>query len=142
VKGDTSDRIESVSAVTGVRIYGKELDKVVAGSAVWVVNYLGDKTESESELKKRVMEDIHLVMSNWARASSGVYVQGNKAGNGGYVTVIASSLGSLEALLDFLKTSDVPIAGVNIGPVTKRDVIRASSAKYSNSGIKTFFLWN
>ena len=28
----------------------------------------------------------------------------------------------------------MPIAGVNIGPVTKRDVIRASSAKYSNKG--------
>ena len=64
--------------MTGVRIYAKDLEKVVAGSALWVVNYLGDKLESEQELKRRVMEDIHLVMSNWARAATGVYVQGKR----------------------------------------------------------------
>ena len=35
-------------------------------------------------------------------------------------------LGSLEALLDFLKGSKIPFAGVKIGPVVKRDVMKAS----------------
>ena len=35
-------------------------------------------------------------------------------------------LGSLEALLDFLKESKIPFAGVKIGPVVKRDVMKAS----------------
>ena len=38
----------------------------------------------------------------------------------------ASTLGSLEALLEFLRTSKIPYAGVKIGPVVKRDVMRAS----------------
>ena len=84
---------------------------------------MNDKNESEANLTKRVMEDVNHIMSKWVRSSAGVYVQ-------------ASSLGSLEALLDFLKSSDVPIAGINIGPVTKRDVLRASSAKYFHKGKK------
>lgn len=40
----------------------------------------------------------------------------------------ASTLGSLEALLEFLKSPAVkiPVSGINIGPVHKRDVMRAS----------------
>lgn len=40
----------------------------------------------------------------------------------------ASTLGSLEALLEFLKSPAVkiPVSGINIGPVAKRDVMRAS----------------
>ena len=32
----------------------------------------------------------------------------------------------MEALLDFLKESKIPFAGVKIGPVVKRDVMKAS----------------
>lgn len=40
----------------------------------------------------------------------------------------ASTLGSLEALLTFLSSKDVniPVSGINIGPVHKRDVLRAN----------------
>ncbi len=40
----------------------------------------------------------------------------------------ASTLGSLEALLTFLDSDDVkiPVSGINIGPVHKRDVLRAN----------------
>jgi len=43
------------------------------------------------------------------------------------VFVQASTLGSLEALLEFLKVSKIPYAGVRIGPVVKKDVMRAST---------------
>jgi translation initiation factor 5B len=43
------------------------------------------------------------------------------------VFVQASTLGSLEALLEFLKTSKIPYAGVRIGPVVRKDVMRAST---------------
>ena len=41
----------------------------------------------------------------------------------------ASTLGSLEALLEFLRSDAVkiPVSGINIGPVHKRDVMRAST---------------
>jgi translation initiation factor 5B len=49
----------------------------------------------------------------------------DKSGRG--VCVQASTLGSLEALLDFLKVSKIPVSGINIGPVHKRDVMRAAT---------------
>ncbi|CAF5170420.1 unnamed protein product, partial [Rotaria magnacalcarata] len=42
------------------------------------------------------------------------------------VYVQASTLGSLEGLLQLLKASKIPYSGINIGPVHRRDVMRAS----------------
>lgn len=52
--------------------------------------------------------------------------QVDKGGEG--VCVQASTLGSLEALLTFLSTPEVniPVAGITIGPVHKKDVLRAN----------------
>lgn len=41
------------------------------------------------------------------------------------VCVQASTLGSLEALLEFLKTSKIPVCSVNIGEIYKKDVMKA-----------------
>lgn len=50
----------------------------------------------------------------------------NHTGEG--VCVQASTLGSLEALLEFLRSPAVkiPVSGINIGPVNRRDIMRAS----------------
>jgi len=49
----------------------------------------------------------------------------DKTGKG--VCVQSSSLGSLEALLKFLEDQKVPVSGINIGPVHKKDVMRAAA---------------
>jgi len=47
----------------------------------------------------------------------------SKTGRG--VSVQASTLGSLEALLEFLRVSKIPVSNISIGPVYKRDVMQA-----------------
>lgn len=61
------------------------------------------------------MEDMRSVMNRIDKTGEGVYVQ-------------ASTLGSLEALLEFLKTPavSIPVSGIGIGPVHKKDVMKAS----------------
>ena len=39
------------------------------------------------------------------------------------VVVMASTLGSLEALLNFLKTSKIPVSYINVGNVSRDDVL-------------------
>lgn len=67
------------------------------------------------EIKKLAMEDMESVLSRIDKSGEGVCVQ-------------ASTLGSLEALLEFLKSPavSIPVSGINIGPVHKKDVMRAS----------------
>jgi translation initiation factor 5B len=66
-------------------------------------------------IKEMVMEDFEKIMKGFKRESAGVYVQ-------------ASTLGSLEALLEYLRTHKppVPVANVGIGPLHKKDVVVAS----------------
>lgn len=42
------------------------------------------------------------------------------------VHVQASTLGSMEALLEFLRTSKIPVSGLSIGPVHRKDITRCS----------------
>lgn len=70
--------------------------------------------DDEEDMKEEVMSDLTSLMDNIDKSGRGVCVQ-------------ASTLGSLEALLDFLKSSKIPVSGINIGPVYKRDVMRAGT---------------
>ena len=96
----------------GVKISGHNLESAVAGTQLFVVNP-GDDVEA---LKAEVMEDMKDIFSGVDKTGEGVCVQ-------------ASTLGSLEALLEFLKSPDVqiPVSAINIGPVHKRDVMRSTA---------------
>ncbi|KAL4194703.1 hypothetical protein AMTRI_Chr05g60790 [Amborella trichopoda] len=61
------------------------------------------------------MQDMKTVMNKIDKSGEGVCVQ-------------SSTLGSLEALLEFLKSPavNIPVSGISIGPVHKKDVMRAS----------------
>jgi len=103
---------KTIEAAMGVKIVGADLDKAVAGTELLVLH-----PEDEIEdLKEEIMEDFEKIMKGFKRDPVGVYVQ-------------ASTLGSLEALLEYLRNHDpvVPVAAVNIGPLHKRDVVVAST---------------
>eukprot|EP00111_Clytia_hemisphaerica_P004565 TCONS_00013108-protein len=96
-------------AAQGVKLIGKDLDKVLAGSPVFVAQ----NPDEVEVLREEVEEFVSSSLKAIKVAERGVYVQ-------------ASTLGSLEALLEFLKTSKIPYCGVNIGPVHKRDIMKCS----------------
>eukprot|EP01114_Cavostelium_apophysatum_P021077 TRINITY_DN724_c0_g1_i2.p1 TRINITY_DN724_c0_g1~~TRINITY_DN724_c0_g1_i2.p1 ORF type:complete len:947 (-),score=411.76 TRINITY_DN724_c0_g1_i2:15-2855(-) len=100
---------DMIKAAMGIKIAAADLDKAVAGSSLLVAE---DESELD-DLKVEVMAELEGIMKNVATVDKGVYVQ-------------ASTLGSLEALLEFLKVSKIPVSGINIGPVTKKDVTKAS----------------
>ena len=101
---------KEVKAALGVKIAAPDLEKAIAGSRLLVCG----PDDDEEELMDEVMSDLTTLLNSIDKSGRGVCVQ-------------ASTLGSLEALLDFLKSSKIPVSGINIGPVHKKDVMRAAT---------------
>ncbi|KAJ7265927.1 hypothetical protein B0H12DRAFT_1100146 [Mycena haematopus] len=101
---------KEVKAALGVKISAPDLEKAIAGSRLLVCG----PDDDEDDLREEVMSDLTSLLNNIDKSGRGVCVQ-------------ASTLGSLEALLDFLKSSKIPVSGINIGPVHKKDVMRAGT---------------
>ncbi|KAM9767062.1 eukaryotic translation initiation factor 5B isoform 2-T2 [Menidia menidia] len=104
------EKHKEVSTAQGVKILGKDLEKTLAGLPLLVAHSEDEVPVLRDELERELKQTL----SSIKLEEKGVYVQ-------------ASTLGSLEALLEFLRTSKVPYAGINIGPVHKRDVMKASA---------------
>jgi translation initiation factor 5B len=102
---------KEIEGAQGIKIVATGLEKAVAGTSLLVL----DPEDDEMELREEVLSDMKGVLARVDKSGEGVYVQ-------------ASTLGSLEALLEFLKSDAVkiPVAGIAIGPVNKRDVMGAS----------------
>ncbi|XP_052125428.1 eukaryotic translation initiation factor 5B isoform X1 [Frankliniella occidentalis] len=100
---------KEIKAAQGVKIAAKELEKAIAGLNLQVAQ----NPDEVEILKEEVARDLKSALSHVRLAERGVYVQ-------------ASTLGSLEALLEFLKSSKIPYANIRIGPVVRKDVMKAS----------------
>lgn len=98
---------KEVKAALGVKISAPNLEGAIAGSRLMVVG----PDDDEDEIVDEVESDLANLLSRVETSGRGVSVQ-------------ASTLGSLEALLDFLKDCKIPVANVGIGPVYKRDVMQ------------------
>lgn len=101
---------KQVKAARGIKIAAKDLEKSMAGLPLFV----GRKPDEVEYFKAEIQNILKTALSSIKLKENGVHVQ-------------ASTLGSLEALLEFLKTSNIPYAGINIGPVHRKDIIRAST---------------
>ncbi|KAL2061713.1 hypothetical protein VTL71DRAFT_7091 [Oculimacula yallundae] len=106
---------KEVKAALGVKISAPGLEGAIAGSRLMVVG----PDDDESDVEEEVLSDL-----------GALFKRVEKSGRG--VTVQASTLGSLEALLDFLKVSKIPVANVGIGPVFKRDVMNCGTMLEKN----------
>ncbi|KAI4602370.1 hypothetical protein KJ359_009611 [Pestalotiopsis sp. 9143b] len=101
---------KEIKAAMGVKISAPGLDGAIAGSRLLVVG----PDDDEDDLIDELEGDLNVLFSRVTKTGRGVSVQ-------------ASTLGSLEALLDFLKDCKIPVANVGIGPVFKRDVMQCGT---------------
>ncbi|XP_074114704.1 eukaryotic translation initiation factor 5B [Cotesia typhae] len=114
-----------IKAAQGVKIAAKDLEKAIAGLNLLVAQ----KPDEVDLLKEEIARELSKALGNIKLAERGVFVH-------------ASTLGALEALLDFLKTSKIPYAGIRIGPVVKKDVIKASIMLEHNSQYATILAFD
>ncbi|KOS21480.1 Eukaryotic translation initiation factor 5B [Escovopsis weberi] len=98
---------KEVKAALGVKISAPGLEGAIAGSRLMVIG----PDDDEEDICDEVESDLANLLSRVETSGRGVSVQ-------------ASTLGSLEALLDFLKDCKIPVANVGIGPVYKRDIMQ------------------
>ncbi len=101
--------VEEVSAAVGVKIAAPGLEKAVAGAPM----YVADEKNLE-EIKRKVMEEVKEVL-----------IETDKDG----VIVKADTLGTLEALTQFLRNKGIPVRAARVGHITKRDVMEAIAVK-------------
>jgi translation initiation factor 5B len=102
---------KEIRAAMGIKIAAHNLENAVAGTQLLLVR----PDDDIEAVKAEVMQDMAEIFSSVDRTGEGVAVQ-------------ASTLGSLEALLEFLRSPgvEIPVSAINIGPVHKKDVMRAN----------------
>ncbi|XP_050362843.1 eukaryotic translation initiation factor 5B [Nymphalis io] len=116
---------KEVVGAQGVKIAAKELEKAIAGLNLLVAQ----KPDEVDVLIEEVARELKSALSSIKLSDRGVYVQ-------------ASTLGSLEALLEFLRTSKIPYSAIRIGPVVKRDVMKASAMLEHDSQYATILAFD
>lgn len=103
--------VDEVKAAAGVKIVADGLDEVIPGSPVYVV-YGDPKPYIEEALK-----DV-----------SSVKIETDRVG----VIAKADTLGTLEAMVLYLKSQGIPVRRADIGAVTRRDVVDAAVIRKKN----------
>lgn len=98
------DRVKEASAAAGIRIVAQNLENAMAGGTIRVVS--GDLDELKDEVRKESQIKAEL-------AEEGIIVRGD-------------AIGSLEAFAFEAKQIDLPIRKIDIGNVTRKDIVEAS----------------
>ena len=102
--------VDKVVAAAGVKIVATNLEKAIGGAPIIVVS----DEQSIDSIKNKIKEEIEEI--RFTSDIDGVIVK-------------ADTLGSLEALIRFLKNSGIPIRISDIGPVSRKDIIEATIVK-------------
>ncbi|MFX1330295.1 MAG: translation initiation factor IF-2 [Promethearchaeota archaeon] len=101
--------VEEVHAAAGVKIVSPDIEGAVAGAPVYAVG----KKENIEAMKQKVKEEVSSIRIQ--RDSSGIVVK-------------TDTLGSLEAVTQFLQDRKVPVRVADVGNIVKRDIVEAKAA--------------
>ena len=101
--------VDEVHAAAGVKIVSPDIEGAVAGAPVYAV----EKKEDIEAMKKKVQEEVSSIRIH--RDSSGIVLK-------------TDTLGSLEAVTQFLQDRKVPVRVADVGNIVKRDIVEAKAA--------------
>ncbi len=101
--------VPEVHAAAGVKIVAPDVTGVVAGAPVYAVSDMSQLDEIKAKVRQEVGE-IRI-----QRDSSGIVLK-------------TDTLGSLEAVTQFLRDRNVPVRVADVGPIVRRDILEAKAA--------------
>ena len=112
-----------VDAAAGLKIASPDLEGVLPGSTLYVARNDAEITKYtnliESEMKSMFVDT----------ETNGIILK-------------CDTIGSLEAIVEMLKRSQVPVAKADIGPVNRRDVIEAKAIKEKDRHLGVVLAFN
>lgn len=114
---DPRDKFKPVSEVmsaAGIKVTSPDLDGVLAGSPLYVL----ENKDQETSLRPIVEDEVR----------NAIITDTNTNG----IILRCDTIGSLEAIRDMLKKADVPLQKADIGHITRRDILAASAVKEKN----------
>ena len=113
-------KFDEVVAAAGIKIAAPNLDDVISGSPLRVLN---EEENVEAEILKEI-EDITI-----STEDEGILIK-------------ADTLGSLEAIVKLFREIDIPIREADIGDVNRRDIINSSIAFNENEAHGAIIAFN
>ena len=102
--------VTQVDAAAGLKIASPDLEGVLPGSTLYIASN-DEEIEKFTKLIESEMKSMFIDTE-----TDGIIVK-------------CDTIGSLEAILEMLRRSQVPVAKADIGPVNRRDVIEAKAIK-------------
>ncbi len=120
---DKFKTVNQVDAAAGLKIASPDLEGVLPGSTLYIAT-------NKSEIEKYT-EKIKAEMKS-------VFI--DKESNG--VIVKCDTIGSLEAIVEMLKRSQVPVSKADIGPVNRRDIMEARAIKENDRHLGVILAFN
>lgn len=107
---DKFRHVDTVVAAAGLKITSPDLDGVLAGSPLYVVN----NPEDEERLKLNIETEIKSAIIQ--TESNGIILR-------------CDTIGSIEAITELLKKENIPVRSADLGNITRRDILSASAVR-------------
>ena len=115
--------VDEVQAAAGLKIASPDLEDVLPGSTLYVAS-----TEEDIEKYSKLIES----------EMKSVFVDTETNG----ITLKCDTIGSLEAIMEMLRRSSVPVAKADIGPINRRDVMEAKAIKEKDRHLGVILAFN
>jgi translation initiation factor 5B len=107
---DKFRHVDKVIAAAGLKITSPDLEGVLAGSPLYVMN----NQEDEKKLKAIIEYEIKSAIIQ--TESNGIILR-------------CDTIGSIEAITELLKKQNIPIRSADLGNITRRDILSASAVR-------------